>query len=121
MLDRFKKSPLGELHPVAQHEFVSDQVWMTVKRDELMAAADAGLRVSEQRQRDQVMIRKVGARVCQEGDRDIIYTGYVEKVADDKLQIRIAEVHFKGSLSLHPSGFTATTVWESPMQWDLCR
>jgi|PersoiStandDraft_1058852.scaffolds.fasta_scaffold83368_1 hypothetical protein len=121
MLDRFKKSHLGELYSVSQHEFVSDQVWKAMQRNELTAAANASLQISEQRQRDQSMIRKVGAHVCQEVGRNIIYTGYVEQVADDKLKIRIAEAHFKGNPSLRPSAFTATTVWDSPMQWDLCR
>jgi len=121
MLDRFKKSRLGELYPIAQHEFVSDLVLKTMRRNELMAAANAGLQVSEQRQRDQVMIRKVGARVCKEGGGDIVYTGYVEKITDDNLQVRIAEAHFRGNPSLHPGGFTATIVWESSMQWGLCR
>jgi len=121
MLDRFKKSPLGELYPVSQHEFVSDKALKTMQRNELTTASNAGLQIVEQRQRDQSMIRKVGTQVCKEVGRNIIYTGYVEKVADDKLQIRIAEAHLKGNPSLRPGGFTATTVWDSPMQWDLCR
>ena len=120
MLDRFKKSPLGELYPAEQHAFVSQHEWTMMRNAEHTAAVDAGLRVSEQRQRDQPMIRKVGAQVCQEAGRGIIYSGYVAKLTDDKVQIRIAEAHFKGNPSLRPGGFVPTTIWASPMQWDLC-
>lgn len=121
MLDRFKKTPLGELYPTARHAFVSQQEWTAMRNGELAAAPDAGRCVGEQRQRDQPMVRKVGAHVYQEAGRDIIYSGYVEKVANDQLQIRIAEAHFKGSPSLRPSRFTAKTVWEPALQWDLCK
>lgn len=120
MLDRFKKSPLGELYPTTQHAYVSQQEWSAMRNGELTAAADAGLRVSEQRQRDLPMIRTVGAHVCQEAGRGIIYSGYVERLTDDKVQIRIAEAYFKGNPSLRPGGFIPTTIWASPMQWDLC-
>lgn len=120
MLDRFNHSRLGELYPAAQHAYISQQEWTTNRNAELSTAADAGLRVSEQRQRDLPMIRKVGAHVCQEAGRDIIYSGYVEKLTEDNVQIRIAEAHFKGNSSLRPGGFVPTTIWASPMQWDLC-
>jgi len=121
VLDRFQRSAQGYLHPITQHEFVTDQELAAERRQELATAANAGLMVIEQRKRDQALIRQVGVRVCQESGRDIIYTGYVEHVTDDKLQIRIADAHFKGNPSLHPSGFSPSTVWDSPMQWDLCR
>lgn len=120
MLDRFKKSAMGELYPAAQHAFVSQQEWTTMRNGDLAGATDAGLRISEQRQRDQPMIRKLGAHVCQEAGRGIIYSGYVAKLTEDKVQIHIAEAHFKGNPSLRPGGFVPTTIWASPMQWDLC-
>lgn len=121
MLDRFKKSPLGELYPVTQHAFVSQQEWKAMRNAELTAATDAGLRISEQRQRDLPMVRKIGAHVCQEAGNDIIYSGFVEKVTDDKVQIQITEAHFKGNPNLRPGGFHPQTIWASPIQWDLCR
>ncbi|WP_296001942.1 hypothetical protein [Rugamonas sp.] len=121
VLDRFQKLVQGSLHPIAHHEFVSDQELETVRRQELTAAADAGIAVMEQRKRDQIFIRKVGALVCQEPGRDIIYVGYVENLAGDKIQIRIADAHFKRNPNLHPSGFSPSTVWDSSIQWGLCR
>ncbi|WP_297831453.1 hypothetical protein, partial [Pseudomonas sp.] len=49
LLDRFQKSASGFLHPVARHEFVTDQELATSRQNELTAAANAGVATVEQR------------------------------------------------------------------------
>jgi hypothetical protein len=121
VFNRFDKSERGHLHPIANHEFVTDQDFMAIRNRELKQVADAGLAITEQRKRDQPLIRKIGARICQERGQGVIYIGYVEGITDDKVQIRISDAQFKGSPENRPGGFSPTIIWDSPMQWDLCR
>ncbi|MHA4868697.1 hypothetical protein ACXZ1M_13455 [Duganella sp. PWIR1] len=121
VLDRFKKTPQGFLNPIAGNTYITDQELMAKREQELVADTNASLAVAEQRKRDQIFIRKIGAHVCKEYGRGIIYSGYVESITDDKVQIHIAAAYFKDSPNFRPTGFSPSTIWESPLQWDLCR
>lgn len=121
VLDRFKKNTVGYLHPVENHEFVSDQVFSNIQLAAQKKAADEGLAVMERWQKNQVFIRKIGTQVCQEFGRGMIYIGYVERIAEGEIQIRISDAHLKGDPTIHLRGFLPKIIWDSPMQWDLCR
>ena len=121
VLDRFSKVVTGYLHPMANHEFITDQKFSAIRQIEQTRADNERLAILEQRKRDQVMIRKLGAQVCQENVRGIVYVGYVERITDEKVQIRIVDAHFKGSPGTHVGGFSSSIIWDSPMQWDLCK
>lgn len=121
VLDRVQKSSLGFLHPIANNEFVSDQEFSKIQITAQTNAANTVLAVMAQRRNDQILIRKIGAEVCQEFGHGMIYEGYVEKITDDKIQIRIGNAHLKGDPTIHPGGFIPSIIWDSPMQWDLCR
>jgi hypothetical protein len=120
--DRFgmDKPRVGYLHDVGNHVFVSDREYAVLQDKTARQAIDAGLAVGEQRKRNLPLVRKIGARICQERVPGIIYIGYVEAVADEKVQIRIADAQFRGNPAVHPGGFSPTIIWDSPMQWDLC-
>ncbi|WP_297832599.1 hypothetical protein [Pseudomonas sp.] len=121
VLDRLQKSSMGYLHPIADREFVSDQEFSNLQLTAQTNAANAAFAITEQRRRDQISIRKMGAQVCQEFGHGMIYVGYVERITDDKVQIRIADAHMKGDPTIRPGGFVPSIIWDSPMQWDLCR
>lgn len=121
VLDRFKRSPMGYLHPIENHEFVSDQEFSNMKLSAQKKAADEALAILEQRRQDQVLIRKIGAQVCQEFGHGMIYVGYIERVANEKVKIRISDAHLKGDSTIHLRGFTSSIIWDSPMKWDICR
>lgn len=69
------------------------------------------------------LVRKIGARICNTrgtAREQIVYVGYVERLADEKVQIRISEAYFKGAPILSPSGFEPKIIWDFPTNWDLC-
>ena len=76
--------------------------------------------ILERRKRELPAVRRIGARICQERDRGVVYVGYVEGMTEEKVQIRIADAIFPGAPGVKPAGFTPTIIWESPLQWDLC-
>jgi len=121
VLDRFKNTSQGYLSPVVGNVYITDQELMFKRNQELAAAVNAGLATVEQRKLDQAFIRKIGARVCKQYGRNVIYSGYVESIADDKVRIHIADAYFKDSPGIRPEGFLPSTIWESPLQWDLCK
>lgn len=83
------------------------------------AQAAAQLALTERRKKNVPLVRKIGARVCQERERGMIYVGYVEGLAEEKVQIRYSESHAKGS-TYQANGFQPTIVWDSPMNVDIC-
>ncbi|MGX9732488.1 hypothetical protein ACWYXO_17920 [Janthinobacterium aestuarii] len=121
VLDRFNKTLQGYLNPVVGNKYITDQELIFKRNRELAAGVNAGLAAAEQRELDQAFIRKIGARVCKEYGSNVIYSGYVEGIADDKVKIHIADAYFKDSSGLRPKGFSPSTIWESPLQWELCK
>lgn len=122
--DRFNididKNPLYSLHQIDGRKFVLLDEYASVKQQQLKNAVDDGLAIVEKRKLNLHLARKIGARICQERGQGIIYIGYVEAIADEKVKIRIADAQFKGSPNAHPGGFSPSIVWDSPMRWDLC-
>lgn len=73
-----------------------------------------------QKQAELPHIRKVGAAVCQDQGRFQL-VGFVERIAEDKVQIRIVDAHIEGIPSLKAGGFQSTIIWDNPGNWRLCR
>jgi len=73
----------------------------------------------EQRVWNQPLVRKIGAHICKEQGA-IVYAGYVEQIADDKVQIRVASAAMKQNRQASPAGFQPNIIWDSPSNWDLC-
>jgi hypothetical protein len=129
--DRFNlKKPLYNLTPSANSVFVTPEEAKQIydERQKVLAAqmdaqnkvkAAAQLALTERRKKNVPLVRKIGARVCQERERGMIYVGYVEGLAEEKVQIRYSESHEKGS-TLQARGFQPTIVWDSPMNVDIC-
>ena len=143
--DRFNlQKPLYNLVAAGNSEYLHpDEAAALSKKNELererklalQKETDARIqaRITERRKNNLPMVKKIGARICQEkaelkrfGARDqsvYVYIGYVESIADDKVQIRISDAYRKGSfddLKIKPDGFTSSIIWDSPMNWDLC-
>ena len=86
--------------------------------------------VTERRKNNLSLVKKIGARICQERSvtnrgytNQFIYIGFVEAISEDKVQIRISDAYLKAlktSQSSRPEGFTSSIIWDSPMNWDLC-
>jgi hypothetical protein len=63
--------------------------------------------------------RKIGARLCrQEGLSTVI--GYVEALADEKVQIRISESYLTKSPGYQAGDFQQRIIWDYPDNWLLC-
>ena len=74
------------------------------------------------------LMRKIGAKICQPGTVNVgqeqmrvVSVGYVEGIADEKVQIRISSAYFEKHPNLSPGGFTPSIIWDNPMNWDLCK
>jgi hypothetical protein len=120
VIDRFSKISQGYLYPTGGIEFITAEQFTAKEQREVQADMNITREITERRQREQPLMRKVGAHVCKELDRGIIYSGYVESVADEKVRINISSAVYKNSPNLSPGGFRPFTIWESPMQWYLC-
>lgn len=120
VIDRFSKISESYLYPTGGIEFITAEQLAAKQQREVQADINIRRELTERRQRQQPLIRKVGAHVCKELDRGIIYAGYVESVTDEKIRINISSAFYKGNPNLVPGGFKASTIWDSPMQWDLC-
>jgi len=73
----------------------------------------------EQRVRNRPLVRKIGAHICKEQGA-VVYAGYVEQIAEDKVQIRVASAAMKQNRLVSPVGFQPNIIWDSPSNWDLC-
>ncbi len=63
--------------------------------------------------------RKIGARLCrQEGLSTVI--GYVEALADEKVQIRISESYLTKMPGYQAGDFQQRIIWDYPDNWLLC-
>lgn len=102
---------------------VRDAYYSEIQKKEAAAKAIAQAIVTERRKQNLPLVRKIGARICQEQVQErvgYIYRGYVESLAADKVQIRIAESFLKSLPSMQQRGFTPSVIWDSPMNWDIC-
>ena len=66
------------------------------------------------------LVRKIGARICQPGRNGLVYVGYVERIADEKVQIRVVEAIFPKQLGARLADFQSSIIWDHPENWDLC-
>lgn len=84
-------------------------------RQQEIAQADAAQAVAEQ-----PMVRTIGSKICRIENR-WLYTGYVEQVVGEKIQIRIDNVSTVKDSGLHPGNFSGQyIIWDSPERWRLC-
>ena len=72
-----------------------------------------------QRIRNQPLVRKIGAHICKEQGA-VVYAGYVEQIAEDKVQIRVSSAVMKQNRFVSPAGFQPGIIWDNPSNWDLC-
>lgn len=121
----FTKKEVDEYHDQLSKERSEEDA----KKNAAEAAAQAI--VTERRKNNLTLVKKIGARICQEKPvterghtYTFIYVGYVEAISEDKVQIRISDAYLKAlktsSQSSRPEGFASSIIWESPMNWDLC-
>lgn len=96
--------------------------------------------IIERRKQNLSLVNKIGARICQDRSAkassrytlNYVYVGYVEALAEDKVQIRVADAIAKASVpnpyaggitstkSTRPDDFSPSVIWDSPLNWDLC-
>ena len=130
--DRFDRTKhIYDLSPSGNSYFVTPEEasQLVDKKLAAMSAAAAAEREAraanqaallERRKNNLPLVRKIGTRICQDQGDGVIYTGYVERLAEEKVQIRISSAFFKAVPSSSPKGFTPSIIWDSPMNWDLC-
>lgn len=104
-----------------------------LKKKEEVEVADLAA-ITERRTKNLPLVKKIGARICQEKTESeirprysnpfvYVYVGYVESIANDKVQIRISDAYLKSPMTSQksrPDGFSPSIIWDSPMNWDLC-
>lgn len=67
--------------------------------------------------------RVIGTRICKDAPSQygtIIYVGYVEGLAPEKVQIRVTNAVYKNAPSLSPGGFRENILWDHPSTWNIC-
>ncbi|HCA5884940.1 TPA: hypothetical protein MXV08_004061 [Pseudomonas aeruginosa] len=67
--------------------------------------------------------RVIGTRICKEAPSQfgtLIYIGYVEGLAPEKVQIRVSNAVYKNAPSLSPGGFRENILWDHPSTWNIC-
>lgn len=68
-------------------------------------------------------IRVIGTRICKEVPTrrgTLIYIGFVEGLAPEKIQIRVSNAIFKNAPSMSPGGFREHIIWDHPDPWSIC-
>lgn len=65
------------------------------------------------------LIKRVGARICQDRN-EFIFVGFVERIAEEKIQIRVARAQLASSPGFGPGGFSPHIIWDYPYNWYLC-
>lgn len=103
-----------------QYSAAQQKSWEARQTIEMEAQAAAQSIVTEQRKRNLPLVKKIGARICQELGGGVINVGFVESIAEEKIQIRISKAYFKSNPNVSPGGFSQSIIWDSPMNWDLC-
>ena len=85
------------------------------QQQEAAARADVARAIAEQPQ-----VRTVGSKICRVGG-NLVTTGYVERVAGDKIQIRVVNVSYINAPDVHPGGSSGDhIIWDVPERWRLC-
>jgi len=83
------------------------------------------IRIENERtkERDAVLMKNIGTRICQ-NDRssriDLTYIGFVERVEDSKIQIRIVQAQIGKMPGMQPGGFQPSIIWDYPDNWYVC-
>lgn len=68
-------------------------------------------------------IQQIGASVCKDVNSrrgEIRYFGYVEGMANTRIQIRVAEAQIVGT-TLSPGGFKPSIIWDQALNWFPCQ
>lgn len=122
--DRFDKSKPIDSLVLYKGSFVSESVASadaqanSAKQQAAIAAEKAA--IIERRKLDLPRIRKVGTKVCKDSGNGYEATGFVEGVAEEKIQIRITDQYLKRARNVRPGGFTPSIIWDWPLNWDVC-
>ncbi|WP_303285327.1 hypothetical protein [Marinobacter sp. SS8-8] len=86
------------------------------------ARNDLQAQIASIRQKKIDGVREIGARICrvEEGRSGVVYVGYVERIAESKVQIRVANSYFKDATYSRPAGFEPSIIWDYPANWQRC-
>ena len=122
VFDRFDLNgkSVGLLHFAAKGIYVTDSQWADIQSMQQKTAQDAKQALLDKRRDNLPLVRKIGARICQNIRGGFIQVGYVEGLAEEKVQIRISEAHMINNPNIRPGGFVPSIIWDRPLNWDLC-
>lgn len=81
-------------------------------------SADDAITSFNKRKKNIPLIRKIGAKICQE-QKQVVFVGYVEAMTDEKVKINIADA-YSARTRIQIPNFVPTTIWEPPILWDIC-
>lgn len=65
----------------------------------------------------QIEARGIGSRVCKKTTEFVMYTGFVEKFDQDRMQVRVTE---KLISNFHDNGFSPSIIWDKTSNWAPC-
>lgn len=83
----------------------------------------AQAKLIEDRKSKLPLVRKIGARVCKPADYKTGFNtvvGFVEALADEKVQIRITDSYYRDNPNHKTPGFAPSITWDDPLNWNLC-
>ncbi|WP_299874502.1 hypothetical protein [uncultured Cocleimonas sp.] len=125
-------SPKKGLNDPAYRKAIRDLGYISPTHEKLINRLDQQLanKKSEMRQRvlnekldrhnrELPYKKKIGAKICTVRD-NINYIGYVERIAEEKVQIRISHAHVVNYPSMSPGGFKPSIIWANVSIWNLC-
>lgn len=133
-----KEIRIGNSPFIPSNDAQQYQAELIKQQDDENAAKKAA--IIERRKQNLSKVNKIGARICQDRSANAsshntlnyVYVGYVEALAEDKVQIRVADAIAKGSVpnpyasgitsskNTRPEDFSPAVIWDSPLNWDLC-
>lgn len=87
--------------------------------------AQATNAVKRRQERDAPFMKVIGTKICKDDIKNLAYTttyiGYIERVEAKNIQIRITDAIVNNNPRMHPGGFRSSVIWDSPLNWYVCR
>ena len=71
-------------------------------------------------QQEMKLKRQIGTRICKRGQQRNTFIGYVERVVESKIQIRVSDSRSTKHSYIQSPGFKPSIIWDKPENWYVC-
>lgn len=130
------QSPLRQRLYKEMMQAADSEVLATLERQNLESEREAEAKKLEvekaRKDLDEVMaayhkkkiegVREIGAKICkvEEGRDALVHVGFVERLAENKIQIRVVDAYYRERTWARPVGFESLIIWDYPISWQRC-